>query len=288
MSGEIKFQSRDGLNLYAKSYGPEEAETTVLCLHGLTRNHKDFEPMISQLSGDRRYVALDVRGRGLSDRDTNPDNYRLDIYTQDVQELLKILVPKRLVLIGTSMGGLLSLILSQILSDELVGIILNDIGPKLEEVGLERIAGYVGSFEEHKNWEDAAIAVQKSQFSAFPDFRFEDWVNFAKRTHIQLDNGNICLDYDPAIADSLKSIKVDLSVEMQTWALFAATYRRPLLIIRGEISDLLSSETAAKMVHRHGKASIITVPNTGHAPILDEPICVKTIEKFLKKLEAQS
>ncbi|MFC7290614.1 alpha/beta fold hydrolase [Hirschia litorea] len=285
MSGEIRFQSRDGLNLYAKSYGPVDAELTVLCLHGLTRNHKDFEPLIEKLSPNHRYIGLDVRGRGQSERDPNSSNYRLDIYTQDIQELLKVLTYKKLVLIGTSMGGLLSLILSQILSEELVGVVLNDVGPKLEKIGLDRIAGYVGSFIEHDSWEDAALAVQKSQISAFPDFKFEDWLAFAKRTHRKLENGKIVLDYDPAIAESLKNIQIDVSAEMQTWALFAATYKRPLLVIRGEISDLFSSDTAAKMVHRHGRATIVTVPNTGHAPILDEPICVKSIEKFLRKLE---
>ncbi|ACT59286.1 alpha/beta fold hydrolase [Hirschia baltica] len=284
-NGEIIYQSRDGLNLFAKSFGPEDADLTVLCLHGLTRNHKDFVPMIQSLGNHRRYIAIDVRGRGRSDRDQDPSKYRLDVYVQDVLDLLAIVKPSKLVLIGTSMGGLMSLLLSQMLSQELLGVVLNDVGPKLEQAGLERIAGYVGNFIEHDSWEDAALAVEKSQHSAFPNFRHDDWMKFAKRTHKENQDGKIVLDYDPAIAESLKNIEADISVEMQTWALFASTFKRPLLVVRGEISDLFSSDTAVKMVHRHGRANVISVSNVGHAPILDEPICVKTIESFLKKLE---
>jgi len=285
MDGDIIFQSRDGLNLFAKSCGPVDADLTVLCLHGLTRNHKDFDPLLSKLSAHRRYISMDVRGRGKSDRDHNPSRYRPDVYAQDVIELLDQVQPKNLVLIGTSMGGIISLILSQILSSQLLGVILNDVGPKVEPIGLKRISEYVGDFVEHDSLEAAATAIQVSQHDVYPNFAFNDWLAFAKRTHVENANGKFVLDYDPEIVSVLKDVSPNLSVEMQMWAVYAATYKRPLLVIRGELSDLFSVDTAVKMVHRHGRAKIVSVPNVGHAPILDEPVCVKAIESFLKRIE---
>lgn len=286
MSGEFTYQSRDGLTLFAKSYGPQNADVTVLCLHGLTRNHKDFEPMIGGLAEHRRYIALDFRGRGQSDWDSETSRYRLDIYVQDVQDLLKQIQPKKLILIGTSMGGLVSLFCSHLLSNQLLGLVINDIGPKIENHGLKKIVDYLEATHEYETWNGAVLEIRRAQEVNFPTMGDDAWLDFARRTHKENDKKKVVADYDPAIANLTSSVVSSFSLEMQLWTLFSSTYQRPLLVIRGELSDVLSSDTAAKMVHRHGRANIVSVSNVGHAPMLDEPICIKAIESFLRKFDA--
>ena len=124
MSDDIFYQSGDGLRLYAKSYGPTDADIAVLCMHGLTRNHKDFEPMIEAVGGPYRYIAVDVRGRGKSARDPNPENYSPVTYAQDMGALLDHLSIEKAVLIGTSMGGLMSVLMAQMMPDRILGVAL--------------------------------------------------------------------------------------------------------------------------------------------------------------------
>ena len=281
---DIVYRSADGLELYAKQWGPDDASQTVLCLHGLTRNHKDFAPMVHALGGDRRYIAWDTRGRGASQRDSDPTNYRNDIYARDVVTLLDHVGVDRCALVGTSMGGLISMILMNTTPERITGVVLNDIGPKLEQVGLDRIAGYVGQIKVFDSFEAAGQAVKASQSMAFPDYGDDDWTAFAKRTFVQTERG-LELDYDPAIADSLKYIKVDEETVQIAWQLFAAMRKRPMLIVRGGLSDLFSAQTTAEMIEHHGNASEVVAENIGHAPILDEPNVASAIDKFLNSLE---
>ncbi|MBB37142.1 MAG: alpha/beta hydrolase [Hirschia sp.] len=283
-SQDIEYRSDDGLKLFARQYGRDDASHTVLCLHGLTRNHKDFEPMIAALGGDRRYIAWDTRGRGRSARDPVTDNYRNDVYANDVVRLMDELSLDKVTLVGTSMGGLISMILMNMIPDRISGVVLNDVGPKLEQAGLDRIAGYVGAFAPYDSFEDAAKAVEASQKMAFPDYEQEDWLAFAHRTFVQTARG-VELDYDEAIADSLKHIRIDEQAIALGWQLFAAIKQRPLLIVRGEISDLFSEETAGEMIAKHGSATEVVVPRIGHAPIMDEPEAVAGIEQFLTSIE---
>lgn len=282
---DIQYRSDDGLNLYAKQWGPDDASQTVLCLHGLTRNHKDFEPMVKALGGNRRYIAWDTRGRGRSDRDADPAHYRNDIYARDVVTLLDHLGVEHAALIGTSMGGLISMILMNMIPERITGVVLNDIGPRLNAEGLDRIAGYVGEFKVFDSFEAAAQAVKASQAAAFPDYADDDWLAFARRTFHQTPRG-VELDYDEAIADSLKFIRIDAETETLAWKLFEAMKQRPLLIVRGGISDLFSAETAAEMTALHGSAQETVADNIGHAPILDEPEIAAAIDRFLTSLEA--
>lgn len=285
---DIQWTSADGLSLYAKSYGPEDAKLAVLCLHGLTRNHQDFEPMIAALPGRHRFIAVDVRGRGRSAHDPNPDNYDPRVYAKDMGALLDKLGLSRVALIGTSMGGLISILMIRTMKDRIAGIVLNDVGPIVEKEGIARIASYAGKVRPVTGWESAAEAVKTIQGAAFPDMPGERWMDFARRTYRELPGGEVVLDYDPNIARSLGKVKPGGLTNFFLWRVFGATRKAPLLVVRGELSDILSARTAELMVKRHPDARLATVPRVGHAPILDEPQAVSAITDFLARLEAKA
>ena len=283
---DIYYRSGDGLELYAKSYGPDDAPVTALCMHGLTRNHKDFEPMINALlenGANVRFLAVDVRGRGKSERDTNTTNYSPAIYAQDMVALLDHLRIDRAMLIGTSMGGLMSMVLMTMIPTRIQGVVLNDIGPVLQKEGLDRIQNYVGGTLTKDSWIAAAKAVEEVQKSAFPDYTDEDWMAFARRTYRELDDGRVELDYDPEISRTVKEVRPNIFTNMAMWKLFKSMKAVPLLLVRGEISDLLSDKNAKKMVRKHGNAELITVPSVGHTPLLDEPIVQSALRPFLEQ-----
>lgn len=284
MTQDIHYVSDDGLSLFAKSYGNPDARLTVLCMHGLTRNHKDFEPMISGLSGDHRYIAVDVRGRGRSDSDPDPTHYVPPIYATDMQRLIDTLGLKQVALIGTSMGGLMAMLMMHMMPDRILGTVLNDVGPVLNPEGLSRISGYVGDVEPLQNWEAAAQAAAQAQALVFPSFGAEDWTAFAKRTYRRHESGGVILDYDPAISQMVGDVKPGFKTRFAMWRLFGKLKRKPLLLIRGARSDILQPEIAEKMVKRHKGAKLITVPNVGHAPLLNEPNALVAIDAFLDEL----
>ena len=285
---DIQWSSEDGLSLYARAYGPETAKLTVLCLHGLTRNHKDFEPMIAALPPTLRFIAVDVRGRGRSAYDPNSDNYDPRIYTKDMRLLLDKLGLTRVALIGTSMGGLISLLMMRQMPKRIAGVVLNDVGPVVEKTGITRIAGYAGKVQPVTGWASAAEAVKTIQGAAFPDMPEERWMDFARRTFRELQNGDVVLDYDPNIARGLGKVKPGFLTSFALWRLFGALKKAPLLVVRGGLSDLLSDKTAREMVRRHPDAKLVTVPRVGHAPILDEPEAVSALTEFLTRLETKA
>lgn len=285
---DIQWTSADGLSLYAKSYGPEDAKLAVLCLHGLTRNHQDFEPMIAALPGRHRFIAVDVRGRGKSAHDPDPDNYDPRIYAKDMGALIDKLGLSRVALIGTSMGGLISILMIRTMRDRIAGIVLNDVGPVVEKDGIARIASYAGKVRPVTGWESAAEAVKTIQGTAFPDMPEDRWMDFARRTYRELPGGEVVLDYDPNIARSLGKVKPGALTNFFLWRVFGATHKAPLLVVRGELSDILSAKTAELMVKRHPDARLAIVPRVGHAPILDEPQAISAISDFLARLEAKT
>jgi len=285
---EIAWTSADGLSLFAKAYGPDDAPLTVLCIHGLTRNHKDFEPMIAALPGHLRYVAVDVRGRGRSAFDPEPGHYNPRVYAKDMGLLLDKLGIGRAALIGTSMGGLISLMMMRKMPKRIAGVVLNDVGPVVEKAGIARIAGYAGKVRPVTGWDSAAEAVKTIQGAAFPDMPEERWMDFARRTYRELPTGEVVLDYDPNIAKSLGKVKPGRLTNFALWRLFGGLKKAPLLIVRGEMSDILSEKTALEMVRRHPGARLATVPRVGHAPILDEPQAISAITDFLSSLETKA
>lgn len=288
MTGEdIYYTSQDGLRLFAKSYGPNDALLTALCMHGLTRNHKDFEPMISAISAldsPCRFISVDVRGRGQSAWDEAPANYAPMKYAEDMIALLDELKLEKVVLIGTSMGGVMAMFLMAMIPDRILGVIINDVGPVVEQAGLRRISSYATAPKPVENWEAAARTVAVSQACVYPDNVEADWMAFAKRTYRENADGTVITDYDPAIMNSFSAKRPGFLVRMAAWKMFAAMNSCPLLIIRGEMSDVLGKATAKRMVKRHKSARLVTIPKIGHTPMLDEPDAVQAINTFLGAL----
>ncbi len=285
MAEDIWYEGEGGLRLYAREYGDPASPTKLLMMHGLTRNHRDFIPLIAALGDGFHIVAVDQRGRGRSQYDTQPERYAVPTYAMDMNRLLDKLGWQRVILIGTSMGGLMSMVMMTFLAPRIEGVVLNDIGPELEQAGLDRIAGYVGGAPSVATWEDAAARTATVQSSAFPHFEPADWMDFARRTWRQTDDGRIVLDYDTAISASLAAIKVTDEARAAGWELFKAMYAVPLLIVRGEISDLFSAQTARRMIELHPDAAEVVAPGIGHAPILDEPPVAAAITDFIRKIE---
>ncbi len=281
---ERTFTCRDGLRLYYRDYpGPTRSGVAALCLHGLTRNSKDFEDLAPKLARSRRVLALDVRGRGRSERDPQPARYLPPIYAQDVLELLAAAGETRVAVIGTSMGGLLALLLAVARPDALAGVVLNDIGPVVDPKGIARIAGYAGKSGDVASWNAAADAVKALNAPFFVDFGPSDWLRFARRAYREDADGLLRPDYDPAIAEATRS---GGAVPADLWGLYAALAAIPTLAIRGELSDILSEETLAEMARRKPDLDVLRVAKRGHAPTLDEPECVAAIEKFLLRISA--
>ena len=282
MTGEdIFYKASDGLTLHAKSYGPSASGPAIVCLHGLTRNHKDFEPMIAALGLPARFISVDIRGRGQSDRDPNPANYNPAVYAGDVLGLLDQLKLDRVHLIGTSMGGIISMILMTMIPDRISRVVLNDVGPIVEQAGLRRIMTSAAPASGFDSWSAAADAIAQAQAVSYPGLSLEDWIAFARRTCREEDNGQVVPDFDPAIITPVPDKPPGLAARLGMWRLFAKMKPAPLLVIRGGNSDILSARTAEKMVKRHKRASLATIPGVGHAPLLNEPESLSAIRHFL-------
>jgi pimeloyl-ACP methyl ester carboxylesterase len=271
--------SGEELRLHYRDYPGPASRTPLLCLPGLTRNARDFEPVAEYLGGKRRMIAVDLRGRGESGYARNPMSYVPLTYVQDVDLLLRQLDLKGIILLGTSLGGIVSMLLAPMWQGKVKGIILNDIGPEIAEKGLERIRSNVGQGRSFETWMHAARAMSEVQGEIYPAWGLSEWLRFAKRTCRIANNGRIVLDYDMKIAEPFRAPGVEAGVDL--WPAYEALAGVPLMILRGETSDILEKPVAAKMVKRHEDAKLVTVPGVGHAPSLDEPEAQEVIAEFL-------
>ncbi len=272
------------LTLYARDYGaPFESAQDVLCLHGLTRNSADFTEIAAHLSRHYRVVVADQRGRGLSQWDPEPARYNPGVYVQDMLSLLNHLGIAKTVIIGTSMGGLMAMVMGMVARDRMRAVVINDVGPDIEAAGLARIASYTGKTEPAKTWADAARITQFINAVAFPDYGADDWAGFARKLFREKDGVPVPA-YDPAIANGLKPQSDAPVAPPDLWPMWDALQGLPVLAIRGGLSDLLSEATLAKMAEHHDGMLSVTVPNRGHAPMLDEPEAVAAIDAFLAGL----
>jgi len=266
------------LELFARDYGGDGP--ALLLMHGLTRNSADFEPLAVHLAGRYRLIVPDQRGRGVSGYDPDPANYRPDVYARDMFALLDGLGVERAALIGTSMGGLMAMIMGAVAPERVPAIVLNDIGPEIDAHGLARIGGYVGGVESFAGWEEAAARCEVVNRDAFPDFRPTDWEAFARRTCRVAKDGGVAFAYDPAIAKAFET--EDGVAPPNLWPLWQALGEKPVLVIRGALSDLLSASTVERMAQLHpGPFAHVDVPHRGHAPLLDEPEALAAIEAFI-------
>lgn len=283
-----RFWNRDGLALFAWDY-PARAEAgkpPVVCLHGLTRNSSDFHRLASWLvERDHRVIVPDIRGRGRSDYDPDPMRYVPSTYVDDVSGLLEGLGIHSAIFIGTSMGGIVTMGLMASKPSLVSAAVLNDVGPEASPTGLARIAAYAGKAADIENWADARDYVRRINEAAFPLFGDDEWTAFAGRTFREDEAGRPCLDYDPAIAEPIRAGRLK-SDPVALWPLFEDLCRdRPVMLIRGMLSDIVSDEIAARMKARAPSLEIAQIPDVGHAPLLDEPASLVALGRFLKQTE---
>jgi len=274
--------SRDGLKLHARDYAGGETCPPVVCLHGLTRNARDFAELAERLSPVRRVLCPDLRGRGDSEYAREASTYNPLQYVEDLEVLLDELAIARFVAIGTSLGGLMTMLLALRTPERLAGVVLNDIGPRLEPAGLERIKEYVGQGRSYPTWVHAARALEETQAIAHPGQDLPFWIAFAKRVMTLTSNGRIVFDYDMKIAEPIAALDPERQPDM--WPAIDALKGPPVLILRGQLSDLLSEATLAEMLARLPAAEAVTVPGVGHAPLLTEPEATVAIDRLLARV----
>jgi pimeloyl-ACP methyl ester carboxylesterase len=280
------YASSDGLLLYYRDFpSPGSGRAPVLCLPGLTRNSRDFETTALRLKATRRVLCADLRGRGRSQYDPNWRNYHPGSYVADIALLLEDAGVERVILLGTSLGGYLSMVIAATTPRVAAGVILNDIGPEIDRDGLARIAAYVGRDATAGSWAEAAQRAREVNGHAFPELDDAQWLAFARRTWIESD-GVIRLDMDPRIGDAVRAAPAAAAPDL--WPLYAALVPVPTLAIRGATSDVLSVTTFDRMLRDKPDLRRVTVPGRGHAPSLDEPACVEAIDAFLAAVDQVS
>lgn len=286
MSGEgfqhVYWAAGDGLTLHARDYAParDKGLLPVICLHGLTRNARDFEHLAPWIAlRNRRVLAVDVRGRGLSERDPKA-SYWLPTYADDVRRLAETLGIERAIFIGTSMGGLITMEVAALAPSLVAAAVINDVGPVLAAEGLARIGSYVGNAPIFDSWGEAEAYLRRQNEQALPHYGSQDWQAMAARMFRE-DEGRVAADYDPAIAAAFGTGPLPAD----PWERWHGLARgRPLLLLRGGLSDLLAAGDATRMVTEHESARLREIPNVGHAPMLDEPEALAAIGQFLDEL----
>ena len=276
------YQSSDGLRLYARQYGNESADRTIICIPGLTRNSADFAPLCEHLADGYRIFAVDLRGRGSSDYDPQPENYHPGSYAADIISLLDDLALPSAIIIGTSLGGLVSMVLAATALERISAVIMNDIGPEADQTGIDRIKAYVSKPSSVSNWADAVAKTKLIQGQEYPEFSDQDWINFSKNLDRENSGGQPVLAYDPAIAQLL--IQPSDQPAPDLWPLFTLLSNTPMLLLRGELSDILSPHCVGRMCELKPDIQFLEIANCGHAPLLSEASALHAIDDFLAKL----
>ncbi len=287
---DVYVNAPDGLKLHAWDTGPIAGDRLpVVCLPGLTRTVEDFEALGLALANDtatpRRVVAIEYRGRGLSGYDPDPSKYSVPVEAGDVLTILGALGLSRVIAVGTSRGGLISMGLSATHPDLWGGVVLNDIGPALEIDGLVRIKGYVGSDRAMPASWDEAVAAAKTMFGRdFPNLTDAEWMAWARRAFRERD-GRFERTYDAALAATLAAVTRDNPLPT-IWELFDAMQGKPLMVVHGKLSDLLSAQGVQDMKARRPDMEIVEVADQGHAPLLADAPTIARIAAFCARCDA--
>jgi pimeloyl-ACP methyl ester carboxylesterase len=272
--------SNDGLRLHFRDYPGRSDRPPIICIAGLTRNARDFAPVAERLTGEWRVICVDLRGRGDSSYAKDPLTYVPLTYVQDIEALLANLGIDRFVAFGTSLGGIVTMLLAATSPHRLAGALLNDIGPVIEPAGVTRIRTYLGKSLSWPTWVHAGRALADQQRAIYPDYTLTDWIAMAKRLYHLTSAGRVVPDYDAKISEALKLAADNIDL----WPAFAALSAIPTLIVRGALSDLLSAATAKKMMAKLPDAKLATIKRVGHAPLLDEPVAAAAIDVLLAKV----
>ena len=277
--------SNDGLRLHYRDYPRRDYlgrddRPPILCIPGLTRNARDFEDVAARLSPDWRLICVDLRGRGESAYAKDSMSYAPLTYLQDLEALITALTLTRFVAFGTSLGGIMTMLLAATGPGRIAGALINDIGPDIETSGLDRIRSVVGKSQSFPTWVHASRWISEVQGHVFPNYGLTDWLAMAKRTCRLTAQGRVAPDYDMRIADPMKlpAEAVDL------WPAYRALGDVAVTILRGSLSDILTDATAKRMVKELPKARLVTVKKIGHAPALDELESVKAIDALLASI----
>jgi len=276
------WSSRDGLKLHYRDYEGRDDRLPIVCLHALTRNARDFEKLAGRIAGDWRVICPEMRGRGQSEHARDAATYNPLQYVEDLTVLLDELGIERFVPIGTSLGGLMTILMGMMAPQRLAGAVINDVGPYLEPAGLSRIKDYVGQGRSFPTWVHAARGLEETQGAAHPGFDLSDWIGMAKNLMTLSGTGRIVFDYDMKIGEPFASL--DVHAQPDIWPGLDGLAGKPVLIARGALSDLFSKETLSGMVARLGSADVVTIENVGHAPTLNEPEAIAAIDRFLAAL----
>ena len=273
--------SSDGLKLHYRDYAGPSDRPPLLMLHGLTRNSRDFEEVAERYAGDWRVITVDFRGRGKSQYDPDPANYQVPVYARDVLQLLDELAIERAVFIATSLGGLVTMVIAIQAAHRIAGVMLNDVGPELDLTGIDRIKTYVGKPALFSDWADAAEKLHARLADVSPGYSRADWETFARRCCRETERG-VEFDYDMAIAEPFKAANSEEPVDI--WPFYRALAGRPVLVLRGANSDLLTEAALNRMASEIPDVEVVTVPNVGHAPDLSEPEAVAGINRLLERV----
>ncbi|WP_284124860.1 alpha/beta fold hydrolase [Parerythrobacter aestuarii] len=271
------WNSEDGLALHYRDYDGSPDRLPVVCMHGLTRNARDFAGLAAILAPSRRVIVPEMRGRGDSAYAKDSSTYEGGHYVADVARLLGELGIDRFIAIGTSMGGIMTMLLANAYPGRIAAAVINDIGPRIEAVGLAHIGSYVGQGRSFETWMHAARALREVQCAAHPKFGIEDWLAMAKRVMVLGQGGRIAFDYDMSIADTFSEGEAP-----DLWPFFEALADVPMVLVRGARSNILSQTTAEQMQSRSKALEIVTVAETGHAPLLTEPEALAAIDRLLE------
>jgi pimeloyl-ACP methyl ester carboxylesterase len=274
--------SKDGLRLHYRDYPGNPSRPPILCIPGLTRNARDFEGVAERLAGEWRLICVELRGRGESAYAKDWSTYMPLCYLQDMEALIAELALDQFILFGTSLGGLITMLLASAGSQRIAGALLNDIGPEVDNAGLDRIRSYIGRLQSWPTWLHAARFLQEAQGDIYPRWDLDQWLVQAKRVCRLSSSGRIGFDYDMRIAEPFKA-PAD-PVDFDLWPAFRALDGIPSLIVRGGHSDLLSDATVERMKAENGAMESVTVPDVGHAPTLDEPEAQAAIDRLLARI----
>ncbi len=279
---ERHISSQDGLSLYVRDYGnPHDARAPVLCLGGLSRNSKDFHSLAERVAADgRRVIAPDYRGRGRSDYDRDWRNYNPGVYVRDVHDILTALDVHRLVLIGTSLGGIVGMAMGAAMPAALAGVVLNDIGPEVETEGLDHIIAYMKEDRPQNSWDDAVATIRRM----LPNLSFQDesiWLRMAQNTFRECEDGKLRFDWDVDIIKPALQPGYEIP---DMWPLFRTLTHVPVLLLRGEHSDILSRDCFRRMQEAKPDMAAVEIPRCGHVPTLSEPESREAIDGFLARV----
>lgn len=278
------FNSSDGLRLYFRDYAqaPSTDRAPILCLPGLTRNSRDFDPLAERLAGDRRVISPDLRGRGMSEYDAHWSNYHPAQYVADIWLLFNLLEISEVVVIGTSLGGWMAMSMASERPEAITAAVINDIGPEANPAGLARVKAAAGNLDKVEDFAQAVVQTRSCYEVAFPDWTADQWDWYTETTYQKTSDGQYDLNYDRNIGHAVRQGVSDL--RQDPWHLFDGLLKIPTVLLRGELSDILTEEIALKMRQRKPDLHIVTVPNRGHAPLLDEPEAINAISRFVAEI----